>query len=278
MWLSERLLGFNPILPWPRGGYRVNEHWQRACRIWQENSPYREPLSRLIAIAACLTIGAFGLPSALSALAAETDRFSSATLEFHIPEQPLASALQAFSSISGVAVLYASGVETGQRSAPLDGEYTREAALKVLLSGSGLVPRYARSDAIALVDPTAPSPYEPPDNVLPNADMALDTLHVTGAAKAPDRDALSDYIGIIQQDIQKALKKAGATREGSYRVGVDLWVDSSRIIRRTEVFRSTGSQERDVAVGSVLQGMVIRQPAPANTPQPVRVMIVVRSM
>ncbi len=173
-------------------------------------------------------IAAFVLPLALSALAGDTNRFSSATLEFHIPEQPLASALQAFSAISGVAVLYASGVETGQQSAPLDGEYTREAALKVLLGDSGLVPRYARSDAIALVDPTAPSPDEPPDNVLPNADMALDTLHVTGATKTPDRDALSDYIGAIQQDIQKALKKAGATRDGSYRVGVDLWVDSSR--------------------------------------------------
>jgi len=89
---------------------------------------------------------------------------------------------------------------------------------------------------------------------------------------------LSDYIGAIQQDLQKALKTNGATRDGSYRVGVDLWVDPSRTVRRTEVFRSTGNPGRDTAVASVLQGVVIRRPAPAHTPQPVRVMIVVRSM
>jgi hypothetical protein len=223
-----------------------------------------------------LALGVLGIPPGL---ADGTEKFGSATLEFRIPEQPLASALQAFSATSGVAVLYASGVETGQRSTALDGEYTRETALKMLLGDTGLVPRYARSDAIALVDPSSPSPDEPPGSILSETDMALDMLHVPGATKTtPDRDALSDYIGIIQQDIQKALKKTGATRDGSYRVGVDLWVDSSRIIRRTEVFRSTGSPERDIAVASVLQGMVVRQPAPAHTPQPVRVMIVVRSM
>ena len=208
----------------------------------------------------------------------EADRFGTATVEFHIPEQPLSSALQAFSAASGVAVLYASGAESGLRSASLDGEYSREAALKILLGTSGLVARYARADAIALVDPTAPNPYAPPEGSLPGADMSLDMLHVAGATKGPDRNELSDYIGAIQQDLQKALKTNGATREGSYRVGVDLWVDSTRTVSRTEVFRSTGSPGRDTAIASVLQGVVIRRSAPAHTPQPVRVMIVVRSM
>jgi hypothetical protein len=225
--------------------------------------------SVLLAIAVC---------GFLQVAADERDRFGTATVEFHIPEQPLSSALQAFSAASGVAVLYASGAESGLRSAPLDGEYSREAALKILLGNSGLVARYARADAIALVDPTAPNPDAPPDSALPNTDMSLDTLHVAGAARGPDREELSDYIGAIQQDLQKALKTNGTTRDGSYRVGVDLWVDSSRTVRRTEVFRSTGNPGRDTAVASVLQGVVIRRPAPANTPQPVRVMIVVRSM
>jgi len=211
-------------------------------------------------------------------MADENDRFGSATIKFQIPEQPLSSALQAFSTTTGVAVLYVSGTESGLRSAHLDGEYTREAALKILLGDTGLVPRYARSDAIALVDPSAPNPDAPPDSALSGTDMSLDTLHVAGASKGPDRKDLSDYIGAIQQDLQKVLKTNGATREGSYRVGVDLWVDSSRTVRRTEVFRSTGNPGRDTAVASVLQGVVIRRPAPAHTPQPVRVMIVVRSM
>ena len=228
-------------------------------------------------LSACVLIAAV-VCCLVQVAADEADRFGSATVEFHIPEQPLASALQAFSAASGVAVLYASGAESGLRSAPLDGEYSREAALKILLGDSGLVARYARSDAIALVDPAAPNPYAPPDEALLGADMSLDTLHVAGATQGPDRNELSDYIGAIQQDLQKALKTNGATRDGSYRVGVDLWVDPSRTVRRTEVFRSTGNPGRDTAVASVLQGVVIRRPAPAHTPQPVRVMIVVRSM
>jgi hypothetical protein len=231
-------------------------------------------MSRGIVLGAALLASIFGL----KVVADEVDRFGSATLNFNIPEQPLASALQAYTAISGVAVLYASGMETDRRSASVDGEYTREAALKTLLGNSGLVPRYARADAIALVDPSAPSVEDPPRSPLGKADMALDMLHVPGATNsAPDRVALADYIEAIQKDLQGALKKSGTTRDGNYRVGLDLWVDPARTIRRTEVFRSTGSPERDAAVANVLQGVVLRQPAPARTPQPVRVMIVVRS-
>lgn len=217
----------------------------------------------------------------LKVVAEEADRFGSATLNFSIPEQPLASALQAYSATSGVAVLYASGMETDLRSAALNGEFTREEALRKLLGASGLVPRYARSDAIALINPSAPvlNPEQPPASPLDKPDMALDMLHVPGATNtAPDRGALTEYIEAIQKDLQVALKKSGSTRDGNYRVGVDLWVDPAKTIRRTEVFRSTGNPDRDAAVATVLQGMVLRQPAPARTPQPVRVMIVVRSM
>jgi hypothetical protein len=216
---------------------------------------------------------------AFSALANDTDKPLSATLVFRIPEQSLVTALQAYSTASGVAVLYESGVDGGQRSAAIDGEYTREAALKALLGKTDLVVRYARADAVALADPSAASPDEPPGDLLGNADMTLDMLHVAKLpSNAPDRNALSDYIGTIQHDIQRALQKAAATRGDSYRVGLDLWVDPFRTVRRTEVFRSTGDPKRDVAVSAALQGLTFRQPAPARTPQPVRVMIVVRAM
>jgi hypothetical protein len=201
------------------------------------------------------------------------------SLVFDIPEQPLVTALQTYSVVSGVAVLYESGVEGSLRSAPLRGEYTREAALKELLGKSDLVVRYARADAITLVDPAAALADGPPADPLGSADMALDTLHVAGRApSAPDRDALSDYIGVIQQDLQQALQRTGAARGGGYRVGVDLWIDPSRTIRRTAIFRSTGDRERDGVVSEALQGLVLRRAAPERTPQPVRVMIVVKSM
>lgn len=254
---------------WPelcRALLRPVTHWpRREAGMWMPKG---------IVLAAALLASICGL----KVVADEADRFGATTLSFNIPEQPLASALQAYSAISGVAVLYASGMETDRRSASLEGEYTREQALKMLLGNSGLVPRYARADAIALIDPSLPNVEEPPKSPLGKADMALDVLHVSGATGvSPDRTALADYIEAIQKDLQGALKKSGTTRDGNYRVGLDLWVDPARTIRRTEVFRSTGNPDRDAAVANVLQGVVLRQPAPARTPQPVRVMIVVRS-
>lgn len=232
-------------------------------------------LSWIGAAMACLFVGS-GLIFAALANDAETQVLP--TLKFQIPEQSLVTALQAYSSTSGVAVLYESSVVSGQRSAVVDGEYTREAALKVLLGKTDLVARYARADAITLADPSAASPDHPPEFSLGPTDMALETLHVASATTVPDRNALADYIGIIQKDIQLALKKVTATRNGAYRVGLDLWVDPSRTVRRTEIFRSTGNPERDVAISAALQGLTFRQPAPARTPQPVRVMIDIRAM
>jgi hypothetical protein len=50
------------------------------------------------------------------------------------------------------------------------------------------------------------------------------------------------------------------------------------MIERTELLRSTGDGDRDAAVAAALRGVTVSQPTPANTPQPVRVVIVVRSL
>jgi len=42
------------------------------------------------------------------------------------------------------------------------------------------------------------------------------------------------------------------------------------------LFRSSGDQERDETIARVLDGMQVSQAPPANTPQPVMVMITVR--
>ncbi len=121
------------------------------------------------------------------------------TLVFHIPEQPLVTALQSYSEASGVHVMYESGAEIGERSVPIDGELTREAALKMLLGRSNLVARYARADTVALIDPATASSELPPDASGGGADMSLDMLHVPTPHNLPDQSALTEYIGVLQQ-------------------------------------------------------------------------------
>jgi hypothetical protein len=218
-----------------------------------------------------------GLGVTFAAAAAESGTDASPTITFDIPAQPLVTALQAYGEASGVHVIYESGIEVGLKSSVVVGKFTREQALKALLGNSDLVVRFARADSVVLLNPAAVQRDEPPEIARGTVDMALDTVHVEGARPEPDRNALTEYVGAIQQDVGQALRKRDGTSSGNYRVGVELWVDPSRTIRKTEVFRSTGDRERDVAISQALQGVVIRQPAPAHTPQPVRVMIMVNS-
>ncbi|MCK9917701.1 TonB C-terminal domain-containing protein [Microbacteriaceae bacterium K1510] len=211
-------------------------------------------------------------------MAQEKSAGRSTATAFDIPAQSLATALQVYSEQSGVHVIYESGSSVGRQSSPVKGDYTREDALKTLLGANDLIVRYARADSVILLNPAEAQRDEPPELQHTSADIALETLHVTKPQNEPDPTALADYIGVIQQDVQQALRKRGKASSGSYRVGLELWVDPSRTIQKTQVFRSTGDRDRDLAVAEALQGVVIRQPAPAHTPQPVRVMIVVRSL
>lgn len=196
---------------------------------------------------------------------------------FHIPSQPLANALQAYGAQTGVQVLYESHSAVGERSAAVEGSFTPEDALNLLLTGTDLSVRYTRPDAVTLARPS-PERDAPPASPLAKADLSLGTLRVRAGGEEDDGGVLRAYSESVQADIQKALQKNVKTRAGSYRAILDLWVDSSRTIARTQLFRSTGDVERDAAVAAALRGVVISRPAPANMPQPVRIAIVVRAM
>lgn len=200
-----------------------------------------------------------------------------APIEFHIPAQPLASALQAYGERTGVQVLYESSSASGRKSTPVDGNLTREDALNLLLSGTDLKVQYIRPDAITLALRTV-SVDRPPANPLATADLSLGTLQVRATNEAEDTGALHDYNESLQVDIQKALQKNVGTRGGSYRLIVDLWIDASRTIQRTQLQRSTGDQARDAAITTALHGLTVSRATPANAPLPVRIAIRVTSL
>lgn len=225
-------------------------------------------------------IGALLIIASLCAASAQQQRDTVATaapVEFHIPAQPLASALQAYGERTGVQVLYESSSAIGRKSTSIDGSLTREDALNLLLSGTDLKVQYIRPDAITLALRTV-SADRPPANPLATADLSLGTLQVRATGEGDDSSALHDYSEILQADIQKALQKNVGTRGGNYRLIVDLWIDASRTIQRTQLLRSTGDQDRDVAVTAALRGLTVSRATPLNAPLPVRIAIRVTSL
>ena len=203
---------------------------------------------------------------------------TTATLAFHIPAQPLASALQAYGEKTGAQVLYESNSAAGLMSRSVEGNYTPAAALEVLLDGSGLKVRYSGPDAITLAFPSANEDAPPSHPLAGAADLSIGTLRVHGSMEDVKAPNLHDFTAMLQSDIQTALRRNARTRGGSYRAVVDLWVDPSRAVQRIELSQSTGDRERDASVQAALQGLIVSRPAPPNTPQPVRVVIMVRPL
>jgi hypothetical protein len=225
-----------------------------------------------VAFAALLGVGILAARAAEDQVARR-----SGPILFHIPAQPLASALQAYGQATGIQVLYESNSAVGRTSVVVEGEFAADAALNLLLKETELRVRYIRPDAITLALPSAEGVnYSPPATPLAVSNLSLGTLRVRGSSD--DAARLQEFSQRLQMDIQNALRKNPKTRDGSYRAVLDLWIDPARTIERTELFRSTGDRERDAAVAATLRGVTISRPTPANTAQPVRVVIVVKSL
>ncbi|MCC8982598.1 STN domain-containing protein [Bradyrhizobium acaciae] len=226
----------------------------------------------LFGICAALLIGG------VCAVAAQQREIVAAStpIEFNIPAQQLAGALQAYGERTGVQVLYESNSATGRKSAPVEGTLTPEEALNLLLKGTDLKVQYIRPDAITLASRSARAD-RPPASPLLTADLSLGTLQVRASNDGNDTGALRDYSESLQLDIQKALQKNIGSRGGSYQLVVDLWIDPSRTIQRTQLLRSTGDQHRDAAVTAALQGLTVSRTTPTNASQPVRIAIRVKS-
>jgi hypothetical protein len=237
----------------------------------------RRSLRARVQIAALLSALVIG--AACAAAATEDDHSKSlGPLKFDIPAEPLVDALQAYSLATGTQVMFESSTAAGYHSAPVQGEFTAEAALQMLLADTDLKVRYTRASAITVAPISTPDVDEPPAHALATADLALGTLNVNGGTSNPDNSRLGAYIGVIQADIQKALKKAAKTRSGDYRAEVKLWIDQSKTIQRAELSGSNSGRERDALVASALRGLVLSQAAPANIEQPIRFMISIRAL
>ena len=85
-------------------------------------------------------------------------RAESPLLTLDLPAQDLEHALQAYSRATGMAVLVDRELTRGRRSIGVRGHFTAQEALAMLLTGSGLMARYARSDAFTLQTPQVSQP------------------------------------------------------------------------------------------------------------------------
>ncbi|KGE69908.1 MULTISPECIES: secretin and TonB N-terminal domain-containing protein [Pseudomonas] len=177
-------------------------------------------------------------------------------LSLNLPAQDLEYALQAYSRATGMAVLVDRELTRGRRSIGVRGRFTAQEALAMLLTGSGLMARYARSDAFTLQTPQVSQP--PPTK---------------GAAARSAARINNSYATALQQAIETSLCRSPLTRPGSFRALVQVWVNPGGVIEHSRLVSSTGDEQRDEALVRSLSAARVQRPAPSSLRQPVTLLL-----
>lgn len=175
----------------------------------------------------------------------------SASMPFDIPAQPLASALDRYGDATGREVLYNPALANGRTSEAVKGTFEPEAALQLLLAGTGLTARFLKDGSFVLVP--APAAAGPPE----------------GSAAALSRH----YYGVVQARLRDALCRTNGARPGSYRIAVLVWIEPSGAVAKFERLGSAGTVELDRGIDNALRNFSVGAPVPAGFAQPVLIVI-----
>lgn len=78
------------------------------------------------------------------------------------------------------------------------------------------------------------------------------------------------YAGQMQSQIERALRNHEKTRAAGLRINVRLWADRTGRITRAQLVGSTGDEDLDSVIkNEVLTGLSLKEPPPADMPQPI---------
>lgn len=200
----------------------------------------------------CLLLLLLALSTAVRAAPLEVP----ALMNLDLPAQNLAPALEAFSRATGMAVLVDRELTRGRRSIGVHGRYSAPQALGVLLTGTGLMARYARSDAFTLQVPEVSTP------------ASTRGPKARGAARIN-----SSYATALQRAIERSLCRSPLTRPGSFRALVQVWVNHDGRIEHSFLVTSTGDLQRDEVLVRTLASTQVERPAPSSLRLPVTLLL-----
>jgi len=173
-------------------------------------------------------------------------------LDFDIPAQSLAAALDRYASLSGWPILFHGTMVAGRTSAAVRGRYRPEAALLQLLDGTGLTPEKVSggpADAYVLKEAQA----------------------IVAGAGEPAVDF--DYGGWVQARFWQALCADSRTAPGSYRSLLRFRVATNGRVHAVRMISSTGDARRDHAVLEILRNVHVDRSPPPGMAQPLTMLV-----
>jgi hypothetical protein len=204
----------------------------------------------VLLLALCLTVL---IPSTRSVLAVENDGApASGRIAFNIPAQPLSAALEIYARVSRREVLYDSALAEGRRSSQVEGHYTPEDGLQILLAGTGLWADFKDADffVVGLASPG-------------------DDAHAPTANRSVEQGR---YYGRLQSSLKAAFCGSNALPDGD-RVAARLWIGQWGQVLQVKRLTSTGSGVRDQQVEALLRGLRLGASPPEDFAQPITIVI-----
>jgi hypothetical protein len=177
-----------------------------------------------------------------------------AAVDFDIPALPLGDALKRYAAVTRQPALFRSELLLGLTSSAVRGLFPPDAALGLLLEGTGLVAEKVRTGSgvtLALRPAAAPA----------------------AAPRAAGLGSLAGYPSLVQAQVWEALCDDTRTRPGAYRSLLRFEVDAAGQVRRPRLLGPTGDAARDVAMLEVLQAVHLAHAPPPELPQPLTLLI-----
>ncbi|UGV26746.1 hypothetical protein E0H22_14295 [Rhodopseudomonas boonkerdii] len=170
---------------------------------------------------------------------------ASTTIDFNIPAQPLASALDAYGTATGLDVFYDSTLVAGLHSLAVRGVLSPEVALRGLLAGTGLMPRSTGPRSFMLV-----------------SSSSIRLASTTDQA----------YFAMLQKELSRALCGRAEIRPRDVDLLLKVWIMQSGAIGRAQLFDMVTGAPGSASVDGILHGLSLEAP-PAGMPQPVSIVI-----
>ncbi|HEX7789202.1 MAG TPA: STN domain-containing protein [Afipia sp.] len=196
-------------------------------------------------------LGGAVLAMSLVPLARAAEEF----LDFNLPMAPLDRALEAFGRISKEQLLLDASITDGRQSSPVVGRFTPEAALRQMVSGSGLVVRAVEGQGFAIVPASTA-----------NISASSREVPLSSAQR------FESYSATIQIALGRVLCERVDTVPGAYRTMARLWIGASGMVDRAQLLTSSGDADRDALLKARFRGLAIGAP-PTGLPQPITLLV-----
>ncbi|WP_130580181.1 TonB C-terminal domain-containing protein [Bradyrhizobium sp. Leo170] len=177
---------------------------------------------------------------------------ASSSLAFNIPSQPLGTALEVYARISSREVLYDGALSEGRRSSLVEGIYTPEVALQILLAGTGLWADFKDTDFFVV----GPVPAD---------------ATVRGGATRQPLDHRR-YYGLLQAGLKAVFCGTPAVPDSS-RIAARLWIGQAGQVLQVKTLSSTGSDQMDRSVDAALRQISLGVAPPAGFAQPITIVV-----